>query len=207
MPIPTKDEAQKILEPYHELIWRVVHEAWDEFMQVKAMRAEAGMAPLLYDRTAANEVFDAIARRAIPLFRAEPRVSVRVEAQTFKLIFASRLAARFKKGGDDKLGRNIQTQAALAFVEADGELPGLPPETAKVEFIWLPNDIWTKVAALLVIARDGDSLIWDYEIRKPGEAAEMIPFPTIDGGPDEPPADGGDLIKPKARPGSKPVGQ
>lgn len=203
MAIPTKDEAREILGPYHGLIWRIVHEAWAEWRAVQALRAATEMQPVLYHRTKANYVFDAIARRAILLFGAEPRVSVEDEAQTFKLIFRGTLLARFKKGGDDKLGRNIPTQTAMAFMDADGVLPGLPPETAKVEIVWLPNDIWTKVDKVLVIARDGDRLIWEYEIEEAADAADIVPMPLGPTEPPEPEDDG--LVTPKARPSSKPI--
>jgi hypothetical protein len=194
--IPTKDEARDILDPYHEIIWSVVHEAWDECRAVQRMRADAGMAPLLYHRTIANDVFDAIARRAIPAFGMQPRVTVKIEAQTFKILTGG-LVAR-----PDKLGRNISTQEALAFMEAAGVLPGMPPETAKVEIVWLPNEIWTQVEAVLVIARDGDQLIWDYEIEDPRASAEIIPLPIR---PPEPPApQAGDLVRPKATPNAQP---
>lgn len=203
MAILSKDQARGILQPYHGLIWNVIQDAWTEWRSVHALRVAAELPPLLYQRTVSNYVFDAIARRAIPLFKHQERVSVSIEAQTFKIFFGGQLLARFKKGGDDKLGNNVPTQAAMAFMEADGVLPGMPPETAKVEFIWLPNEIWTQVDSVLVVARDGDVLIWEYEIARPAEGTMPLPFPTR---PDSPPPDGGDLIKPKEIPAAKSKG-
>jgi hypothetical protein len=202
MPIPTKDEAQAILGPYHGLIWQIVHEAWSEWRTVQGLRVKHKMPPLLYPRSIANYVFDAVARRAIPAFAAESRVTVKIETQTFKIFVAGRLCARFKQGGDDKLGSSSPTQAAMAFMEADGVLLGMPPETAKVEIIWQPNDIKTQIEALLVVARDGDRLIWDYPIKDPRESAKTIPIPIRPIEPPEPEA--GDLVKPKATPTPKP---
>ena len=105
------------------------------------------------------------------------------------------------------LGRNVPTQSALGFMEADGllPLPGISPDTARVEIIWLPNVIWTRVEQVLVIARDGDQLIWEYEIDDPSEAGtgEVIPFPPT---PTTSPETEGDdsLVKPKAKPGALP---
>jgi hypothetical protein len=201
VPIPTKHEAHEILGPYHALIWQIVHEAWAEWRTVQKFRVEQGMSVLLYPRSIANYVFDAVARRAIPAFGAEPRITVKIEAQTFKIFVGGLVAARFKQGGEDKLGQNQPTQAALAFMDADGVLPGLPPETAKVEIIWLPNDIRTQIETLLVVARDGDRRVWDYEIEDPREAAEIIPLPIR---PTEPPApEAGDFVKPKADPNAQ----
>jgi hypothetical protein len=202
MAIPTKDKARDILGPYHALIWRIVHEAWDEWRTVQRLRVENDMPPLLYSRSIANYVFDAVARRAIPAFGAEPRVTVKIEAQTFKIFVGGLLAARFKQGGDDRLGRNIPTQSAMAFMDADGVLPGTSPETAKVEIVWLPNDIRTQIETLLIIARDGDKLIWDYEIEDPRESAEIIRLPIRPIEPLGPEA--GDLVIPKVTPNAHP---
>jgi hypothetical protein len=73
------------------------------------------------------------------------------------------------------LGRNIETQAVLQFVDADEMLPGFPAATAKVEFMWLANEIFTRLERVLVVARDEDRLLWEYEI----EAVEtVVPFPV-----------------------------
>lgn len=191
--IPTADEAKAILAPHHRLIRQVIEDAWAEWKAVQACRTKDGQPPVLYTRTISNYIFDAIARRAILAFGAEAAVHVEVEAQTFKLQFRG-LCARYKKGGEDKLGSNIPTQAALAFIEADGLIPGMPPETAKVEFIWLPNEIWTDLDRVLVVARDGDRLIWEYEIDAAEPAAELHLLPTS---PEEP-DDGPLLVTPKA---------
>jgi hypothetical protein len=200
MPIPTREEAIEILSPYHGVIWTSVHEAWAEWRVIQKFRAKKRMSALLYSRSIANYVFDAVARRAIPAFGAEPRVSVKIEAQTFKIFVAGRIAARFKQGGDDKLGvsGSHPTQAALAFMDADAVLPGMPPETAKVEIVWSLNEIKTQIEAVRVVARDGDRLIWDYPIEDPRKSAEIIPLPTR---PTVPPAtEAGDFVKPKSDP-------
>ena len=195
----TEDEVRGVLEPYHELIRNIVDEAWDEWRLVEKFRRDQRLPPMLYKRSISNYVFDAIARRAIPAFAAQSRVSVKLEAQTFKLQFRG-ICARYKKGGEDGLGCNVSTQAAMAFIDADGVLPGMPPETTKVEIIWLPNEIWTQVERVLVVARDGDERLWDYEIERRG-GAKLFVVPTV-----VPPTDpdGRDLVKPKTTPAEKP---
>ena len=201
MAIPTKAEARRTFGPYHPLIWRIIHEAFAEWRKVQQLRADNGLAPLLYDRTKSNDIFDAIARRGILGFGAEERVNLIIESQTFKIVIGG-IAARIKKGGDDKLGSSIPTLAALSFIEADGELllPGVDASKGKVEIIWLPNQIWTQVDQILVIARDGDKLIWEYEIEDPGASGggEIVPFPAAPTPPPEMDDEG--LVKPKAKP-------
>lgn len=197
MPSPLKQDVQSALGEFHSRIRRVVEIAWAEWRMIADFRSEKGLGPVLYPRTVANFVFDAIARHAFTEFASDPSVHVRVEAQTIKLFFKGDVLARFKKGSENKLGQNIETQAALAFVDADGTLPGLPPETVKVEFIWLANDIQTRLEHVLVVARDNDRLLWEYEI-EPGDegTGTVIPFPT---GPSEPTdSDDRDLVKPRA---------
>jgi hypothetical protein len=200
MPTADKDAVQDILAPYRERIRSIVERAWAEWRAHAAWRLEAGLEPLLYSRTVSNYVFDAIARIAVAEFAADASVHIQIEAQTIKLFFKGGVCARFKKGDDNKLGQNHPTQASLAFEYADGQLPGFPAETAKVEFIWLANDINTRLEHVLVVARDGDELLWDYEIEAGASAAVILFTPTT---PPEPPQDGA-LITPKATDIKKP---
>ena len=136
-----------------------------------------------------------MARHAIIEFGTDDKVSLKVEAQTIKLIFKGKLVARFKKGDTNKLGQNIATQAALAFANPEGELPGLPQAT-KVEFIWIANEIQTQLEHVLVVARDKNRLLWDYEIEAQEVSAAIIPLHPQAPLPDVNDEDD-DLVKPK----------
>jgi hypothetical protein len=187
-------DAKKALAPFHNLIRSVVDDAWAEWRTVQRYREEKGMGASMYPRTISNYMFDAIARRAIPGFGAKESVMVLIDAQSFK-VYISGTLIRMKKGGEDHLGCNWPTQMALAFEELDGQLPGLPSETTKLEIIWLPNEIWTQIEQVLVVARDGDKLLWQYEIPPAaGAGAEPISMPFTR--PDA--TDTGNLVKPKA---------
>jgi hypothetical protein len=195
----TRDEAIAATTPYHDLFYTIVHEAWAEWRAVQAFRVEKSMPPVMYKRVIANYVHDAIARRAIPAFTNQEKVNVHLEAQTFKLHFAG-LCARFKKGDENNLGSNVPTQAALAFEEQDATLPGLPPETAKVDIIWRPNELWTDIANVLVVSRDGDELIWQHEVAAPASAPDKSAFKF---GTDAEPDIDEELVKPKVAPVEK----
>jgi hypothetical protein len=196
MPHPVKQTVQDTLGPYHARIRSIVDRAWTEWREIEGFRAKKGMAPILYSRTVANHVFDAIARFAINEFAADTSVHVRPESQTIKIFFKGDVLGRFKKGDDNKLGQNIPTMAAQLFEDASGIIPGLPPETAKVEFIWLANEIHTRLEHVLVVARDGERPLWDYEIEPtiPG-AGTVVLFPA----PLPPDPEGGNerLVTPK----------
>jgi hypothetical protein len=194
MPIPSMAETKAKLSPYHGIIRSVIDEAWAEWRKVQRFREDNGFNPVLYARTISNYMFDAIARRAIPRLGAEAKVLLQTDAQTFKA-YVNGVLVRVKKGGEDGLGCNWPTQTALAFEEVGGHFPGFPAETTKVEIIWLPNDIWTKVEQLLIVARDGDKMLWQYEIPADEGTGIVKRLPIWPSDPGH--ISGNGLIKPK----------
>lgn len=195
--MPDIDAVRKALTPFHDKILDCVLGGFAEWCDVQSYRLSNGYGPNLYPRTNSNEVFDAIMRRAIPLLGAEPGVFIKSEAQTAKFIIGG-VVARIKKAGDDGLGCNIPTQAAMAFMSANRTIPGLPPESPKIELLWEPNAIWTKVERVLVVARDGDRLLWDYEIVAAADVSAVAPL--VPAAYEEAPEDTSDLIKLKPKP-------
>ena len=189
---PSKAEVQRALQEYEPRLRSIFERAWDEWRQVAAFMSENRMGPVLYQRTIANFVFDAIARHAIKELGSDDAVHVKVEAQTVKFVFGGEVLARFKKGDENKLGRNIPTQAAMTFEDADGLFPGLPPETAKVEFVWIPNEIYTQLEEVLVVARDGKERVWDYPIAAES-GAEVASLPLSQ----SPDTDNDELVRPR----------
>ena len=179
MPTPVKAEVQATLADFHPRIRAVIEQAWREWREVADFMAKQSIGPTLYPRTVANFIFDGIARHAIREFASDPSINVDIETQTLKLFFKGAVYARFKKGAEDRLGQNIQTQAVINFIDPEYELPGLPPETARVEFIWVANELQTCLEKVLVVARNNDVRLWEYEIEPLAkESAEVLHFPT-----------------------------
>jgi len=177
----TQDEVKVALSPYHGRIKQVVIEGFDEWLRVAAFRVTSGYSSVLYSRTVANYVFDAIARNAQVVFGREKTIRVRQETQTIKFIFGGKVIVRFKKGDEDNLGKNILTQAVLDYLDPQQTLPGFPPEAAKVEIVWKANDIGTAVEEVIVVARDGNTLLWSYRIDDDADEAGgsgVLPFPA-----------------------------
>jgi hypothetical protein len=194
LPTISENAARDILTPYHDRIRAIVERAWAECRDVTEFRTTAGHGPRLYRRTLSNEMFDAIARHTISEFGSESSVYVRLEPQTLKIFFGSMLVARFKRGAQNKLGRNVLTQAIMDFIHPEGKLDGFPPEGGKVEFVWMSNDIQTALADVFVTARNGNRLIWSYAIPAAAAGAEIIVFnPSLAPASD----DTGDLVAPK----------
>ena len=175
------EEVKNALEPYHNQIRQVVEDGYDEWQRVLGFRLASGYSPVLYSRTVANYVFDAIARNARSVFGNDGAVRIRQESQTIKFIFAGTVIVRFKKGDEDHLGKNILTQAIMDYLDPQQTLPGFPAEAAKVEIVWTPNEIGTAIDDVIVVARDGNTVLWSYSI---GDAADeagdssILPFPT-----------------------------
>jgi hypothetical protein len=185
-------EVTEALAPYHGRIMQAVVAGFKEWLVVADVRSKQGFSPILYPRTVTNYVFDAIARNARSMFGLDTTVRVFDESQTVKFCFNDKVIGRFKKGDEDNLGKNITTQAVLDFVGAQQVLPGLPPEAAKVEFLWAANDIGTYVERVMVVARDGDSLLWSYEIDVAADDTSVVHLHAPDG-----PDSSSPLIKPK----------
>ncbi len=192
----SEDEVREALTPYHSRIRQVILDGFAEWLAVANCRSQKGFAPVLYPRTITNYVFDAIARNARTVFGADASVRVRDEAQTVKFCFGGVVIGRFKKGDDDHLGQNILTQAVIDFVDAQQTLPGLPPEVAKVEFIWAADELGTAIESVMVVARDGERMLWAYEIEDAAEGGIVIDFPAPSGPPED---DGQPLVAVKIK--------
>jgi hypothetical protein len=195
LPTISESAAREILTPFHDRIRAIVERAWAECRDVTDYRTTAGHGPRLYRRTLSNEMFDAIARQAISEFAADTNVYVRLEPQTLKIFFGSMLVARFKRGAQNRLGRNVLTQAVMDFIRPERKLDGFPPEGGKVEFVWMSNDIQTALADVFVTARDGNRLVWNYALPPAAASAEIIEFTPAP--PTSPTDDTGDLVTPK----------
>ena len=190
----SEDDVRAALAPYHARIRAVVVRGYIEWLAVSTFMANEGFGPVLYPRTATNHVFDAIARHARSEFGADTSVRVLDEAQTVKFCFGGVVIGRFKKGDEDHLGQNIETQAVIDFTDPQQTLPGFPPKAAKVEFVWAANDIGTEVQSVMVVARDGDRALWSYEIDDFGRGGAVVDFPApIDPDDDLP------LVAPKVK--------
>lgn len=160
----SENDVREALSPYHSRLRRVVTNAYNEWLDIARYRASKGYGPVLYSRTIANDVFDAIARHAKSEFASDKFVLIRNESQTVKFIFEGKVIVRFKKADEYGLGTNILTQAILDYIDPQQMLPGFPPEAAKVEVVWTANDIGTEIDAVTVVARDNLGVLWSYAI-------------------------------------------
>jgi len=174
----SEDEVKQQLTPYHDRIRDVVERGYADWVQIKKFMAKNSIGPVLYPRTVANFVFDAVVQHALIEFAEDEGVRVKKEAQTVKFCFDDVVLARFKKGDEDNLGQNQPTQAVINFVEAQNIFPGLPPSAAKVKFLFSADAIEGGIDRVVVAARDGDTLLWHYDLDDIAESNGTVPFPT-----------------------------
>ncbi|HSF96388.1 MAG TPA: hypothetical protein VLA52_15285 [Thermohalobaculum sp.] len=172
-----EDDVRRQMTPYHGRIVDVVRRGHGEWVAVKKFMAKSGFGSVLYPRTVANHVFDAVVRSALAEFADDPDIRIIDETQTIKFCFGNVVLARFKKGDEDNLGRNQPTQAVLDFVSAQGNLPGFAPSAAKVEILYSVDTIEDGIERIVIAARDGANLLWHYELDDDTEANAVIPFP------------------------------
>lgn len=173
----SEDDVRQHLAPYHGRIMDVVRQGHEEWVAVKRFMAASGFGSVLYPRTVANHVFDAVVRRALDEFGEDPDIRIVDETQTVKFCFGDIVLARFKKGDEDNLGRNHPTQAVLDFVSAQGVFPGIPPSAARVEILYAVSAVADEVEQVVIAARDGANLLWHYELDDGDAAGAVVPFP------------------------------
>jgi len=173
-----ENDVRKHLTPYHDRIVRTIHSGYSQWLAVKRFMATNDHSSVLYPRTIQNFVFDAVIRHALAEFADDPEIRIIQESQTVKFCFGDIVLARFKKGDEDNLGQNHPTSAVLNFVSAEKTLPGLPPAATKVEFLYSANDIEDGIERVVVAARDGENLLWHYEIDESAESGQVVPFPS-----------------------------
>lgn len=195
MAIPIEREVRGVVSPAREVkIAKAIALAWNDWYEDPKQRAQYGR----WGRTRANMVFERMAARLQEVFADDLRVRFYFQDETIKVVFDDRLLVRFKKADEDGFGRNIPTQAAIAFCEPQADLPGLPG-LQKVEVLYHLNDLETYIAGITVQARDGDMRLWAYSLDASGAAQPPLPLPAP---PPRPPYDASDLVRPR-KPGSK----
>jgi hypothetical protein len=90
-----------------------------------------------------------------------------------------RVLLRFKKLGKDKRSSNYPTaqQQKFAF---QFELPGFPPEAARLTVGYQLNNLQTEIERILVTYPNGKQLHWDFEVLPQTSERTVIKLPQIE---------------------------
>lgn len=168
MPIPRLDDVRQILEAREAPIGTIVLDAWDQWWRNPERLT-------LYRRTRATLVHNYMMNLARPALGADPGIHPVEKQETIFFVADQKLVFRFKKGDDIGLSNNIETQAALAFNDPQQTLPHLP-DVGRVDIAYVLNPFETLIERILVVARDGDRLVWSYPIY-PRDIGLTLPIP------------------------------
>ena len=129
-------------------------------------------------RVRAVLVFDFIAKHALAEFDLDPHIHVLLKGQqTVHFLFRNAVLVRFKKGNTKGIGSNVETQAALSFIDPQGVIPGLVPEIMKIEICYTPDVLGLTLDEVAVVARSRHKRVWAYPIDRKKQTADVVELP------------------------------
>tara|TARA_R110001599_G_scaffold6485_1_gene31783 strand:- start:3975 stop:4577 length:603 start_codon:yes stop_codon:yes gene_type:complete len=172
MSIAIQEEVEPIIASFAARLRAVLDRAMSDWLEMP----DRGR--FIYPRTRANIIFDDIVRHALIEFDGDGDEDVKAlhEPQSVKFMFKNSVVARFKKGNDNGVGSNIETNAVMDFIDPQSSFGGLP-EIHRVEIVYMLNVLATDYAEVEVVARDMDRRVWAFPlVGKP--SAEIVPLPT-----------------------------
>jgi hypothetical protein len=171
MPFPRRDDVQALLALRESMISDVVLGAWERWWSNPERTG-------LYRRTRATLIHNYMMNLAGPAFVGDAGVRLIEKQETVYFVVEQRLVLRFKKGDDIGLSSNIETQAALAFNDPQQTLPELP-DVGRVDIVYVLNPLETLIDRVLVVARNGNRVVWSYAIYPRVEETELpTPLPV-----------------------------
>ena len=180
MPIPNQSRVQEILGHRHDLLAGFVTRAWERW-QKNPEKSQ------LYLRTRACLMHNYIMLDAIANLPLDTGIKAVDRHESALFLIDDELVVRFKKGDCQGLSSNIGTQAALEFNDPSESMSLLGvPDLVRLDIAYVLNDLATKIQDVLVVARDGDRVIWKYSILQGAAEAGATTQLPID--PQTPPA-------------------
>lgn len=159
--------VQSVLSAYEPRLFLCVRQGWEKWVAL-------GLGGQLQfpGRSRACLVYDFTVQALQAELAGDQNVIVVVKDETVKIIFKSSVVLRFKKANESGLGSNTMTQASLSFSGGQMRLLGMP-ELQPVELLYELNDLHTEISQVVVSARDGDTRLWSYPIKKNGGASAV----------------------------------
>lgn len=114
-------------------------------------------------RGRANYVWEQMAHHAAVSLEGVPGVSVVVRHESYHFLVDGSVAFRLKKSDGGGITKNYPTQEALAFHDPQLPLTGIPAQQ-RVEVTYCLNDNETDIADILVVGREGETILWTYSL-------------------------------------------
>jgi hypothetical protein len=154
---PTADEVYRLLAGYEQPLMSVHLKAWDRLVSNTAWPT------LIFQRTTSSIMHDFIVQEAGAALDYLPGMRRITHDNSVRYLVEDKVLFRFKRGTRNGLGSNIDTQANDNFIDADVDLLGIP-QLWKIELLWYPNRLRTKLDRVEVSARDGKHRLWVYTL-------------------------------------------
>jgi hypothetical protein len=167
---PIRDDVEKVLKRIEPELYEIVKGAWQDWLE----SSEVGRTR--FTRTRANLVWDRMVDRAFEKFSQDPNIAYIIQFHTVKFIVGNHVLFRFKKGDLKGLSHNFQTQLALAFHDHNTLLFG---DFARVEVVYVLNELETQIKRVCVVARNNDTVLWVYDIMPQNAVIEDFPMAPI----------------------------
>jgi len=163
-----EDEVRRVLRPFEEPLMDVHVKAWDRLIGCPEWPT------MVFARTGTVLMHDLIVQEAAMVLDDMEGVHRIAHDKSVRYLLGDRVLLRFKKGTRSGLGSNIDTLANDNFIDAQTDLLDIPG-AMKVELLWYPNKLRTKLDKVVVTARDGKSRLWGYAM---GEEPDIGMLPT-----------------------------
>lgn len=161
------EEAEKLFEPYKQLLSEAIQEGWDEWERFYKPKHH-----VLRPRARASIVYDEIVHSVAQKFAGLPGVEFKPHRSSFLLYIGDRIIVRFKKFGKNGRCSNIRTRQQFLFA-MQVQLPGMEKGTM-FNAGYVLNDLQNTVQRKAIVCTFGDSVL--YSIDLVGEAAPVIVF-------------------------------
>lgn len=157
MSYPTAEEVYRLLARYEQPLMSVHLKAWDRLVSNTAWPT------LIFQRTTSSMMHDFIVQEAGVALDDLHGMRRIAHDKSVRYLVEDKVLFRFKRGTRNGLGSNIDTQANDDFIDAEVDLLGIP-QIWKVELLWYPNRLRTKLERVEVSARDGKRRLWGYTL-------------------------------------------
>lgn len=156
----SKNEALQKIGPHLATLKECYRKAWGDWVQLRSTHLAQGrsLSPTLRARV----IYEYVTHHARRAFANVNGVSVK-ERGFLTVTFGNAIVLRFKKLKNNLTMSGIPTRQ-LSLFEAQGELPGLPPEATLLVAGYLLDPTGTEITRLVIVCRDEAGLIWCHEL-------------------------------------------
>lgn len=165
-----KENFQKLLSKNgrEDIIYNAVIGGWKDY------QASSEFNKWKRKGTRASIVWERMIDRALGEFDGAEGINIVERDDTVSFVFDEVLLLRFKKGDSNKISSNYPTSLALSFHKPNKDLFGYEG-VRRAEVIYVLNDRETEIESVNIVARNGKSITWEFELL--GSNENIIPLP------------------------------